>query len=132
MSKLPELFPGFESRFVETKAAKLFARIGGRGAPLLLLHGHPQTGAMYHRIAPELAKHRTLVIADLIGYGGSGTPEAAPDHSPYTKRVMAAALVELMEKLGHQRLALVGPEPGGRVGFRPPFVHPPPLTAPPG
>ena len=128
MSKLPELFPGFESRFVETKAAKLFARIGGKGAPLLLLHGHPQTGAMYHRIAPELAKHYTLVIADLIGYGASGTPESAPDHSPYTKRAMAAAMVELMEKLGHKRFALVGHDRGGRVGYRLAFDHPERIT----
>jgi haloacetate dehalogenase len=128
MSKLPELFPGFESRVVETKAAKLFARIGGKGAPLLLLHGHPQTGAMYHRIAPELAKHYTLVIADLIGYGASGTPESVPDHSPYTKRAMAAAMVELMEKLGHKRFALVGHDRGGRVGYRLAFDHPGRIT----
>ena len=128
MSQLPELFPGFESRFIETKAAKLFARIGGKGAPLLLLHGHPQTGAMYHRIAPELAKHYTLVIADLIGYGASGTPESALDHSPYTKRAMAAAMVELMEKLGHKRFALVGHDRGGRVGYRLAFDHPERIT----
>lgn len=128
MSKLPELFPGFESRVVETKAAKLFARIGGKGAPLLLLHGHPQTGAMYHRIAPQLAKHYTLVIADLIGYGASGTPEAAADHSPYTKRAMAVAMVELMEKLGYKRFALVGHDRGGRVGYRLAFDHPERIT----
>ncbi len=128
MSNLPELFPGFESRVVDTKAAKLFARIGGNGAPLLLLHGHPQTGAMYHRIAPELAKHYTLVIADLIGYGASGTPESAPDHSPYTKRAMAAAMVELMEKLGHKRFALVGHDRGGRGGYRLAFDHPERIT----
>ena len=128
MSTLPELFPGFESRTIGTKAAKLFARIGGNGPPLLLLHGHPQTGAMYHRIAPGLARHYTLVIADLIGYGASGTPEAAPDHSPYTKRAMAAAMVELMEKLGHKRFALVGHDRGGRVGYRLALDHPARVT----
>lgn len=128
MSKLPELFPGFESRFVETRAAKLFARVGGKGAPLLLLHGYPQSGAMYHRIAPELAKHRTLVIPDLIGYGASDAPEAAPDHTPYTKRAMAAAMVELMEKLGHKRFALVGHDRGGRVGYRLALDHPERVT----
>ena len=83
---------------------------------------------MYHRIAPELAKHYTLVIADLIGYGASGTPESAPDHSPYTKRAMAAAMVELMEKLGHKRFALVGHDRGGRVGYRLAFDHPERIT----
>jgi haloacetate dehalogenase len=128
MTNLPDLFPGFETRHVETSAGKLFARLGGRGAPLLLLHGFPQTHVMYHRIAPELAEHRSLVIADLPGYGASDAPAAAADHSPYVKRAMAAAMVDLMQKLGHQRFALVGHDRGGRVGYRLALDHPARVT----
>jgi haloacetate dehalogenase len=128
MTDLPDLFPDFDSRVVETKHGKLFARIGGNGPPALVLHGYPQTHVMYHRVAPELAKHRTLVLADLPGYGASDAPAAAADHSPYTKRAMAAALVELMEKLGHKRYALIGHDRGGRVGYRFALDHPERVT----
>jgi haloacetate dehalogenase len=124
MAELADLFPGFESRLIETKACRLFARIGGDGPPLLLLHGYPQTNVMWHRVAPALAQTHRLVIADLPGYGASDAPEAGPDHSPYSKRAMAAALVELMEKLGHARFALIGHDRGGRAGYRLALDHP--------
>jgi len=115
---LADLYPGFESRLVETRAGRIFARVGGRGSPVLLLHGYPQTHVMWHRVAPALAGEHTLVVADLPGYGESDAPEAAADHSPYTKRAMAAAMVELMEQLEHRRFAVVGHDRGGRVGYR--------------
>jgi len=128
MPELADFYPGYESRFTETSAGRIFARIGGSGSPVLLLHGYPQTNVMWHRMAPLLAKEHMLVIADLPGYGQSDAPEAAPDHSPYTKRAMARAMVELMDQLGHQRFAVVGHDRGGRVGYRLALDHPQRVT----
>ena len=124
MAELPELFPGFQSRTIETSAGKLFTRLGGKGAPVLLLHGFPETHAMWHKIAPALAEAHQLVIADLPGYGASEAPKPAPDHSPYTKRAMAKAMVELMEKLGHKSFAIAGHDRGARVAYRLALDHP--------
>src|SRR5262245_65941047 len=101
MSDLADLFPGFESKWIHTSAGKMFARAGGSGPPLLCLHGYPQTHVMWHRVAPALARHFTLVLPDLPGYGWSAVPEAKPDHAPYTKRAMADVMIEYMEALGH-------------------------------
>ncbi len=124
MPELADLYPGYESRFIETSAGKIFVRIGGRGSPVLLLHGYPQTNVMWHRVAPALAKQHTLILADLPGYGQSDAPKSAPDHSPYTKRAMALAMVETMEKLGHAKFAVVGHDRGGRVAYRLALDHP--------
>ena len=91
MADLADLYPGYASHWIDTSAGKIFARVGGSGPPLLLLHGYPQSNVMWHRVAPVLAPHFTLVIADLPGYGWSAVPDAQDDHSPYTKRAMAAA-----------------------------------------
>jgi haloacetate dehalogenase len=124
MPELADLYPGYESRFIETSAGKIFVRIGGRGSPVLLLHGYPQTNVMWHRVAPALAEQHALVLADLPGYGQSDAPKSAPDHSPYTKRAMALAMVETMEKLGHAKFAVVGHDRGGRVAYRLALDHP--------
>jgi haloacetate dehalogenase len=124
VTHLADLFPGFDSRLVETGAGTIFARTSGSGFPVLLLHGYPQTHVMWHRVAPSLAAEFALVLADLPGYGQSDAPEAAPDHTPYTKRAMARAMIELMEQLGHRRFALVGHDRGGRVGYRLALDHP--------
>ena len=101
MPDLTDLFPGYESRWIETSGGRIFARVSdGSGPPLLLLHGHPQSNVMWHRVAPALAQRFTLVIADLPGYGWSAAPQAQPDHAPYTKRAMAQAMVEAMQTLG--------------------------------
>ena len=97
MADLADLYPGYASRWIDTSIGKIFARVGGSGPPLLLLHGHPQSNVMWHRVAPMLAPHFTLVIADLPGYGWSAVPEADADHAPYTKRAMAAVMVEVMD-----------------------------------
>src|SRR3979490_1209360 len=123
MSDLADLYPGFAAHWIDTSVGKIFARAGGSGPPLLLLHGYAQTNVMWHKVAPELAKHFSLVIADLPGYGWSAVPEADKDHAPYTKRAMAAVMVEVMEALGHVRFGLAGHDRGGRVAYRPP---PPP------
>src|SRR5712691_8111573 len=125
MADLADLYSGYSSQLIDTSAVKIFARISeGGGPPLLLLHGHPQTNVMWHRVAPALAHKFTLVIADLPGYGWSAIPEAAPDHSPYTKRAMANAMVEVMDALHHPRFRLAGHDRGGRVSYRLALDHP--------
>jgi haloacetate dehalogenase len=115
---LPDLFPGFASVHVETKSGRIFARVAGKGPPLLLLHGFPQTHVMWHHLAPALADRFSLVIADLPGYGASDVPRTDANHTPYTKRAMARTMVDLMESLGHSRFSLAGHDRGGRVGYR--------------
>ncbi|HEX3858951.1 MAG TPA: alpha/beta hydrolase [Pseudolabrys sp.] len=124
MPNLPELFPGYATHGIDTSAGRIFARAGGSGPPLLLLHGYPQTHVIWHKVAPSLEKHFTLVIADLPGYGSSATPEADAEHAPYDKRSMARAMIELMETLGHARFSLAGHDRGGRVAYRLALDHP--------
>jgi haloacetate dehalogenase len=124
MPDLADLYPGYASHWTDTTAGKIFARSGGSGPPLLLLHGHPQSNVMWHRVAPPLAAHFTLVIADLPGYGWSAAPREDADHAPYTKRAMAGAMIELMEALGFARFRLAGHDRGGRVGYRLALDHP--------
>lgn len=124
MSDLADLFPGFASEWVNTRRGRIFARVGGKGPPLLLLHGYPQTHVMWHRVAPKLASRFALVIADLPGYGWSDVPSTDADHTPFTKRGMAEAMIELMEKLGHVRFALAGHDRGARVSYRLALDHP--------
>ena len=93
-------------------------RMAGMGPPLLLLHGYPQTGYMWHKIAPALASQFSVVIPDLRGYGDSEKPETDVNHSPYSKRVMAADMMALMKALGHDHFAVAGHDRGGRVAHR--------------
>ena len=124
MPDLADLFPGYASEWIDTSSGRLFARVGGSGPPLLLLHGFSSTHVMWHRVAPQLAEHFTLIIADLPGYGWSDMPESDDGHTPYTKRAMAQAVVEAMQQLGHVHFALAGHDRGGRVGYRLAFDHP--------
>jgi haloacetate dehalogenase len=118
MTDLPELFPGFESRSFRTRGADIFARLGGGGPPLVLLHGYPQTHAMWHLVAPDLAKSFSLVIPDLRGYGSSSIPGTGPDHFSYSKRAMAQDVCDIMDELGHRRFLVCGHDRGGRVAYR--------------
>ena len=124
MSDLADLFPGFSSEWITTSRGRIFARIGGSGPPLLLLHGYPQTHVMWHRVAPQLAAQFSVVIADLPGYGWSDVPETDADHTPFTKRAMARAMVEVMAHVGHRQFALAGHERGARVAYRLALDHP--------
>src|SRR3981189_3800466 len=90
MSDLADLYPGFAAHWIDTAVGKIFARTGGSGPARVLLHGYAQTNVMWHKVAPELAKHFSLVIADLPGYGWSAAPEAGRDHAPHTKTPTAA------------------------------------------
>ncbi|RVT50867.1 alpha/beta fold hydrolase [Rubrivivax albus] len=119
------LFPAFDSHRIDTApGVQLSARSGGDGPPLLVLHGHPQTHAIWHRVAPALAKHFTLVLPDLRGYGDSSKPPGEPDHANYGKRAMAADLLALMQSLGHTRFAVLAHDRGARVAHRLAMDHP--------
>jgi haloacetate dehalogenase len=125
MADLTDLYSGYASRWIDTSFGRIFARLSAGGRPpLLLLHGHPQSNVMWHRVAPALAERFTLIIADLPGYGWSAAPQAEADHAPYTKRAMAAAMVQVMEALGFARFRLAGHDRGGRVGYRLALDHP--------
>ena len=90
----------------------------GEGPPLLLLHGYPQTGYIWHKIAPLLARDFTVVVADLRGYGDSDKPPTSADHAVYSKRAMAADMIAVMAALGHQQFFVAGHDRGGRVAHR--------------
>ena len=97
MSDLADLFPGYAAHWIDTSAGNMFARSGGDGPPLLLIHGYAQTNVMWHRVAEALAKRFTLVIPDLPGYGWSYAPKSGACHAPYDKRSMANVMIEIME-----------------------------------
>lgn len=96
----------------------------GQGEPLLLLHGHPETCLMWHKVAPQLAERFTVVATDLRGYGDSGKPEGLPDHSNYSKRTMAEDQIEVMRALGFERFHVMGHDRGARVAYRMALDHP--------
>jgi haloacetate dehalogenase len=112
------MFNGFSTERIDVAGARIFARVGGAGPPMLLLHGYPQTHAIWHRVAPKLTERFTVVVTDLRGYGDSSKPEGGPDHAGYSKRAMAADQVELMRALGFARFAVCGHDRGGRVAHR--------------
>jgi haloacetate dehalogenase len=100
------------------RGGRIRARAGGSGPPVLLLHGYPQTHAIWHRVAARLAERFTVVAADLRGYGDSDKPPSTPDHAPYSKRAMAADVAAAMSRLGFDAFHVVGHDRGGRVGHR--------------
>jgi haloacetate dehalogenase len=118
------VFEGFELTDVNTGWATIRVRHGGSGPPLLLLHGNPQTHVMWHRVASRLAEEFSVVATDLRGYGDSAKPHSAPDHLPYSKRVMARDQIDVMRQLGHERFYVAGHDRGGRVAYRMALDHP--------
>lgn len=124
-TRLDELFPGFQHRLIDVGGGvEIAVTIGGSGPPLLLLHGHPQTRAIWHRVAPALAGLFTLVAADLRGYGDSSKPAGTSDHGNYSKRAMAADQVALMRLLGFDRFRVLAHDRGARVAHRLAADHP--------
>lgn len=101
---------------------------GGEGPPVLLLHGFPQTHALWHRIGPELARTHTVVCPDLRGYGDSGRPAERDDHAGYSFRAMAADQVAVMAQLGFDEFAVIGHDRGARVTHRMTLDHPSAVT----
>jgi haloacetate dehalogenase len=117
------MFETFTHCQIKTSEAVINLRRAGNGPPVLLLHGHPQTHAMWHRVAPRLAETYTVICADLRGYGDSSKPPTTPDHAPYAKRAMARDMVEVMQQLGFERFAVVGHDRGGRCAYRMALDH---------
>jgi len=118
------MFEGFKVSTIDTGETIIRARHGGSGPPLLLLHGNPQTSAMWHKVAPRLAETFTVVATDLRGYGESGKPPSTPDHAPYSKRAMAFDQIAVMRGLGHERFFVAGHDRGARVAYRMALDHP--------
>ncbi|MDQ3892774.1 MAG: alpha/beta hydrolase [Actinomycetota bacterium] len=122
------MFEGFERVRIETEGASINAVCGGKGPPVLLLHGYPQTLVMWHLTAPRLAESFSVVATDLRGYGDSSKPEGGANHAAYSKRSMAADQVEVMEALGFGSFAAVGHDRGGRVAHRMALDYPERVT----
>lgn len=108
----------FTTKFINTDEATIYTRYGGSGPAVLLLHGFPQTQHMWRSVAPLLAQNYTVVMADLRGYGDSSCPQSSEDHAPYSKRVMAADMVQVMQQLGFSQFTVVGHDRGARVAYR--------------
>jgi haloacetate dehalogenase len=118
-----DLFAGFSTHWLDLPAGRFFARSGGNGPPLLLLHGFPQTHVMWHKIAPILAQHFTVVMMDIRGYGRSAVV-ASDNGAGYHKRAMAQDALALMQALGFQRFHIAGHDRGGRIAYRLALDHP--------
>ncbi len=121
--RLPLTIDGFQAGFISTQHASdgeilISYQMGGSGPPLLLLHGFPQTKMIWHRVAPALAKHFTVIASDLRGYGASSKPQGLADHSTYSKRAMASDQAQLMNALGFSHYGVLGHDRGGRVAHR--------------
>jgi haloacetate dehalogenase len=115
---IPMEMDDFVPADIAVGSTRIFVRSRGGGPPVLLLHGFPQTHVMWRKVAPLLARHFTVVCADLRGYGRSGCPASTADHAPYAKRAMARDMVEVMEHLGFSRFSVAGHDRGGRVAYR--------------
>lgn len=115
---MKDFFPGLEQRNVAAAGVGINCQVGGSGAPLLLLHGYPETHVCWHRVAPALMAAFTVVIPDLPGYGDSEFVEPDATNRRYSKRQTAVVMADLMKNLGHERFALVGHDRGARVAYR--------------
>jgi haloacetate dehalogenase len=112
------VFEDFDRKRIDVGQVTINCVIGGSGPPLLMLHGFPQNLAMWARVAPVLARRRTVICADLRGYGDSSKPACDADLANYSFRQMAADQVRLMQALGFDRFDVVGHDRGGRTGHR--------------
>ena len=118
------MFDGFSTQTLSGDGTDIHLVVGGKGPPLLLLHGYPQTHVCWHRVAPILADSFTIVAPDLRGYGDSGKPATNAAHEPYSKRRMAADQIRVMKQLGFERFFVAGHDRGGRVAHRLALDHP--------
>ena len=114
------MFEGFAEEVVSGDGADIFLRHAGpREAPgLLLLHGYPQTSAMWHLVAPMLTMDYHVICPDLRGYGRSGKPNSDEAHAPYSKRAMARDMIKVMDHFGHDQFFLGAHDRGARVAHR--------------
>ncbi len=118
------LIPGFDYRRVSVDDVTLNVAVGGRGDPIVLLHGFPQTHLAWRHVATELAADHQVICPDLRGYGASDKPADDADHTVYSKRTMAADIIALAGRLGHDRFAVAGHDRGAGVAFRAALDHP--------
>ncbi|MQT29883.1 alpha/beta fold hydrolase [Pseudomonas helleri] len=118
------MFAGFQTAQRQVNGVHIAYRIGGSGPGLLLIHGHPQTHVIWHKVAEQLAEHFTVVAADLRGYGDSEKPAAVADHSNYSKREMARDSLALMHSLGFEQFSVLAHDRGARVAHRLAMDHP--------
>src|SRR5438067_5218840 len=112
------MLEGFTRTEIKTSGARIVTVHGGKGPPLLLMHGNPFTHLSWHKIAPRLAQEFTVVATDLRGYGDSEKPPGGGDHAAYSFRAMAADQVEVMAALGFSRFYAAGHDRGARVLHR--------------
>ena len=122
------MFEGFTRTEIETSGARIHLRHGGKGPPLLLLHGNPLTHVSWHAVANRLAERFTVVAADLRGYGDSSKPADGEGHAHYAKRAMALDQVEVMARLGHRTFMVAGHDRGARTAARMCLDHPQRIT----
>jgi haloacetate dehalogenase len=118
------MFAGFHKHQRQVNGVDIAYRIGGSGPGLLLLHGHPQTHVIWHKVAETLAQHFTVVAADLRGYGDSSKPVADDEHRNYSKREMGRDNLELMRELGFSTFSVLAHDRGARVAHRLALDHP--------
>lgn len=103
---------GFRSQIVQAGGVNLHIVAGGRGMPLFLLHGWPQTWWEYRKVMPALAQRYRVIAVDLKGIGGSDKPQAG-----YEKKAMARDIFELARALGYRRINIAGHDIGSQVAF---------------
>ncbi|MFW0754306.1 alpha/beta fold hydrolase [Pseudomonas sp. H11T01] len=118
------MFAGFQKDQRHVNGVDIAYRIKGTGPGLLLLHGHPQTHVIWHKIAEQLAQHFTVVASDLRGYGDSSKPPADDHHTHYSKREMARDSLALMKDLGFSEFSVLAHDRGARVAHRLALDHP--------
>lgn len=125
------MFAGFEETYLEGAGTEIFLRSGGAedAPPLVLLHGYPQTSAMWQDVAPLLARHYRVICPDLRGYGRSGKPASDPEHATYSKRAMAGDVLAVMTQLGYRRFLVGAHDRGARVAHRLAMDHPDAVVA---
>ncbi|MEH6814557.1 MAG: alpha/beta hydrolase, partial [Motiliproteus sp.] len=118
------MFEGYKKDKQRINGIDISYRIGGHGPALLLLHGHPQTHTIWHKVADTLAEHFTVIAADLRGYGDSSKPPASQNHVAHSNRVMAQDMVGLMKSLGFEQFSILAHDRGARVSHRLAMDHP--------
>jgi haloacetate dehalogenase len=126
--ELQALLPGFTHSSLALPQVTVHYSVGGAGPALLCLAGHPQTRAIWHRVAVSLMQRFTMVLADIRGYGDTSRPPCTEDHAPYSKRAMAQDQIDLMQHLGFAQFSVLAHDRGARVAHRLMLDHPHAVT----
>ncbi|MGQ0565326.1 MAG: alpha/beta fold hydrolase [Gemmobacter sp.] len=121
---MTQTIDGFARHRMPGDGVTLSVQRAGTGAPVILLHGFPQTGIAWHRVAPALSRHFDVIVPDLRGYGDSDAPPDDAAHDTYAKRQMARDVVALMDHLGLPAAHVIGHDRGARAAYRFALDHP--------